>query len=163
MFTHYSYLIAILSIHQMINQHRIIANFFIIAQTPQGVWALLISGTSGTRGPCLISSYVSGQFSENTSVRFQVDPQETCPHIFRTSLGKHICRLSKRRPQNLLPVGRCLKTGRAMAHTVWILLDWLIASISSFRDNILLSRSDTILAHSTSSLLICSGASPSNL
>lgn len=160
----------------MINQHRIIANFFIIAQTPQGVWALLISGTSGTRRPCLISSYVSGQFSENTSVRFQVYPWETHLYgfrsilrkhartfIFRTSLGKHICRLSKRGAQNLLPVGRCLKTGRAMAHTVWILLDWLIASISSFRDNILLSRSDTILAHSTSSLLICSGASPSNL
>lgn len=39
----------------------------------------------------------------------------------------------------------------------------LIASISSFRDNILASKSDTILAHSTSSLLMCSGASPSNL
>lgn len=34
---------------------------------------------------------------------------------------------------------------------------------SSFRESILASRSDTIMAHSTSSFLICSGAFPSNL
>ena len=86
-------------------------NFFIIAQMPKGVWALLILR--------FFSRKEKEQISKSALYSF------ISFHYFSCSL--------------------------------------LMVRISSFSDSILASRSDTIFAHSISSLLICSGASPSNL
>lgn len=85
-------------------------NFFIIAQAPKGVWALLI-------------------------------------------LWGGACHQRKLLHYLDVPLFNCFSSS----------LFLLIARISSFRDSILASRSDTMRAHSTSSFLIFSGASPSNL
>ena len=92
-------------------------NFFIIAQAPKGVWALLILWG----------------FSKKL-LSFVLHRQKLLDYLDVTLFN-------------------CFSSS----------LFWLMASISSFRDSILASRSDTILAHSTSSFLMLSGASPSNL
>ena len=86
-------------------------NFFIIAQAPRGVWALLI-----------LWEFTKKSLPNRKAL---LDVHAFC--LFSSS-----CFL-------------------------------LIAKISSFRDSIRASRSDTIRAHSTSSFLMFSGASPSNL
>ena len=86
-------------------------NFFIIAQAPKGVWALLI-----------LWEFTKKSLPNRKAL---LDVHTFC--LFSSS-----CFL-------------------------------LIAKISSFRDSIRASRSDTIRAHSTSSFLMFSGASPSNL
>lgn len=91
-------------------------NFFIIAQAPKGVWALLI---------------LQGFFIK-----------KLLPNIEMTeAFYSHYC------------LSDCFSSSRFL----------LMARISSFSDSILASKSDTILAHSTSSFRMLSGASPSNL
>ena len=58
--------------------------------------------------------------------------------------------------------GICLSIDTALLFFFYIYCS-LTARTSSFKDSILASRSETILAHSTSSFLIFSGAFPSNL
>lgn len=100
-------------------------NFFIIAQAPKGVWALLILWEFHCR-------------------LYDWDIKKLLSFCFRRQ---------KLFDYFDVPLFNCFSSSRFL----------LMARISSFRDSILASRSDTILAHSTSSFLMLSGASPSNL
>ena len=101
-------------------------NFFIIAQAPKGVWALLILWG--------FSCHPITVLTIKKLLSFVLHRQKLLDYLDVTLFN-------------------CFSSS----------LFWLMASISSFRDSILASRSDTILAHSTSSFLMLSGASPSNL
>ena len=138
-------------------------NFFIIAQAPKGVWALLILWGFSCH-PITVLTIKKNLACEILRLRrvafatyFITAAVRSLRSIFNSYELKKLLSFVLHRQKLLdyldVTLFNCFSSS----------LFWLMASISSFRDSILASRSDTILAHSTSSFLMLSGASPSNL